>query len=280
MAASAAVKTVVQYNGPALEIVTKPYLVGDELLALSEAATASFFESTGLGSFAGPVVALDILRGGRFYHVHEAWERASGGKSRIETAEVRGSRYQDEADGGKWKCRVYEETAGGLELIRGARTIVIGDTVATGTTLAFVIDWLLEQRGADAGPLDVHVFSIAGGDAAIARLEGVGGRLAATGGQLTLTYANCVFGLADNGTDLGFDGKARWEPRAEREMLELLGDFHREMKCAVWDWGERFSDIADHLVPVNAYFAGKPNTPAFIAKGLAASVAKYPADKK
>lgn len=224
----------VQYNKPALEIVTKPFLVGDELLALSEAASRSFFATCGLDSFRGPVVALDILRGGRFYHMREAWAAASGGKSELPTAEVRGSRYQDADDGNKWKCRVHEETAGGLQLVRGARTVVIGDTVATGTTLAFVVEWLLEQRGAGAGPLDVHIFSIAGGDAAVPRLEALGARLEAAGGRLSLTYANCVFHLADNGTDLGFTGNAQWNGQARAEMEAVLGGFAEKMKCGEW----------------------------------------------
>ena len=82
---------------------------------------------------------------------------------------------------------------------------------------------------------DIVLFCIAGSPVCEAHLDKLQPRLEAHGKSISIYYANAKFNLADNGTDLGFDG-AEFNEEAKALIDEAVGSFASKMKCAVWDW--------------------------------------------
>jgi len=259
------------YSKPALEIVTKPFLVGPALEAAAKAASADFvqFLHQQFPKMRQPVAALNILRGGSFYALDQAWRRVMGDQPPLPVGEILAHRAQD---GAAWSCVIQPPDIYSCRVLREASTILIGDTVATGSTLARVIDYLIEMRKSDVqpatSPLDVHIFTVAGGHFARTRLSATAAKLRAElGGTLYITFANAIFHLADNGTDLGFV-EARCIDSAQKGFDRILGDFKQHMRCAVWDWGDRFLFPLAHLAEVFHHFASIANTPEWIMRGI------------
>ena len=124
---------------------------------------------------------------------------------------------------------------------------------------------------------DIHVFAIAGAsswtdvdgsDGGIAtKLKGVDSTLTANGKCLTVTFANAQFALQHDGTDLSFNG-ADILPAARREIEAKLGDFSGKMKCAVWDWGDRFRNIDRHLEEIHKYYSAQEDCPKWLLEGI------------
>jgi hypothetical protein len=79
--------------------------------------------------------------------------------------------------------------------------------------------------------------------------------------------STAVFNLADNGTDLGFE-HAEYDETSEKQIQERVGAFAKHMKCAIWDWGERFSNMQEHLGEIFEYFESVDNTPAWLLEGI------------
>ena len=94
----------------------------------------------------------------------------------------------------------------------------------------------------------------------------LGAMLQRQGAQLHLYFANAQFRLAGNGTDLGFEG-AEFEAKAEAEVRARLGSFLPEMKCAVWDWGDRFQHPEAHLEEIALYYKSV-DAPQWILSGI------------
>jgi hypothetical protein len=42
----------------------------------------------------------------------------------------------------------------------------------------------------------------------------------------------------------------------------MAGSFSAQMKCAVWDWGDRFREIPHHLEEIKEYYGGLEDCPA------------------
>jgi hypothetical protein len=89
------------------------------------------------------------------------------------------------------------------------------------------------------------------------------------GASMTIVFSNAMFNLDSNGTDLGFEG-AKIHDRAEKIFDKILGTFPRSnMKCAIFDWGDRFRAPTEHLLEVRSHFEKIKTTPQFILDGIA-----------
>ena len=64
------------YSKPGIEIVTKPFLVGEELEALSKQCSMDFIKALPEGTT--NVVSLEILNGGHYYFVGPAFQEVHG----------------------------------------------------------------------------------------------------------------------------------------------------------------------------------------------------------
>lgn len=69
-------------------------------------------------------------------------------------------------------------------------------------------------------------------------------------------FANVQFEIGDNGCDFSFVGRTCvYHPRAREQLDAKLGDFLPLMKCAIFDWSDRFLRIEQHLqVGVGSFF--------------------------
>lgn len=250
-----------------VEIITKPFLVGPELEALSLESSKDFVRALdAAGVDIENCVSLEILNGGHYYFVGPAYEAVKGKACPI--ASLRAKRGQDE-ETGAWKVRVWDRND--VSVSTGA-TVLIGDTVATGTTLGGVLSWVVDEMEAASTYGDIRVFAIAGARTCEDKLIPAATRLKANGKELTIHFANAAFNLADNGTDLGFTG-AEYAEGSEAAIAEVVGDFSKHMKCAVWDWGDRFRLQHDHLKEISEYFSEVESTPTWLSEGIATRLA-------
>lgn len=237
----------------AAEITAKPYLVGEELLALAREASRGFVRH--VAPAAVPVV-LEILNGGRYYCLPDAVTDVCGYAPVVWS--LRAKRSLD-AESGSWRVRVWEQE-GMSETAPGP--LLIGDTIATGTTLAGVLEEVVAAMLATGQGRDVYVFTIAGAGAAVPKLAPVARLLRDAGHTLTLVYANGLLDLAADGTDLGMR-EAVLLPAAWARLQPLLSGFPVPcLKCAVWDWGDRFTQPEHHLTELAAHLRTlPPDTP-------------------
>ena len=273
-----ALRGEVIYSAPALEIVCSPWLVGEPLAALARAASADWLRSLPADALGAAPVSLEVLNGGHYYYVAAAADDVRGAAApRCAVASLRAKRSRDEATGA-WRVRVWDRAGAPLA---GATALLIGDTLATGTTLAGVLLAVvdeLRQAGATCPP--VYVYAIAGASAAEAALADAAAALRAAGGSLHLTFANAAFALWTDGTDLRFTGPdARWHPAALAELPAALGrDWAAaDVKCACFDWGDRFRDAEAHLTELQHWCDGLPQPlPERLRRGLDAARAGAP----
>lgn len=300
------------FSAAGCEIVASPFLVGEaELGRLALRCSADWIRSLPpdvLDPSGSAPVSLEILNGGRFYYCQSAWNsvypdnpcgvlrlRARRGHASGET--YGGPANNDQgleegmelyrSEGSDWCVRLWEIP----EELGLSGPVLVGDTIGTGTTLAGVLGWLAQKMAADGTVQDIHVFTIAGAAAwgtdggALKKLAQVDEALAAHGRRLTVTFCNARFALQANGTDLspcpGLG--AEWLPEALRLVTEMVGDpaFLRRLKCAVWDWGDRFDREGQgdregpkhHLTEVKEYFEAQEGCPRYILEGIESRLA-------
>lgn len=256
------------YSAAGVEIITQPFLVGKELEELALQSSTDFVRA--LPEDLGNVVSLEILNGGHYYFVAPAYEAVRGTVCPVSIL-----RAKRKFENGEWKVNIWDE--GGTPLI-GFDTILIGDTVATGTTLAYTIRAMLVKiREAGAPPPNVMVFTIVGSISVKEHpvLQEIHTLLAENGKHLHLFYANARFKLDDaNGTDLSFTG-AEFDERAESEVATKLGEYRACMKCAVWDWGDRFREPQNHLEEIHEYYSSTdPKAPQWLMDGISSRMRK------
>jgi len=269
------------YSRAGLEICASPFLCGKEIIKHSRECSSDFLKSLANRSSLDDPVLLDILMGGRHYHLKEVWSAVFPHKS-LAHAEIRASRYLGEDK--KWGVRIwYDEKAAMAnkeaaepfeqtkKLLREAKTLIIGDTLATGTTMRGILNWVLDQRVNDRKGLNVEIFSIAGSDKCLEQIKMLTGRFLEQNWRIRIWFANQSFNLADNGTDLEFTG-AKMLPLAKAFYDSRLGHFQGKMKCGIWDWGDRCSRVESHLEEIHEYYKSKENVPEFILKGIEAAI--------
>ncbi len=145
------------FSEPGLKIVLNPHIVGDELFNLAIECSIDFLKTLPKKVFQNqPITLLNILRGGRYYGVSEAWKKVFPNPTKhphLNLSEIRAARYLDPADNNRWKCKVWfdknvasiTEEESYTNLLK-ARTLIIGDTIATGSTLKNVLEWVTSLR--------------------------------------------------------------------------------------------------------------------------------------
>lgn len=241
------------YSKAGIRIVTSPFLVGPELEQLALQSSTDFLRQINVQN---PVEVV-ILQGGKYYHLGDAYEKLHA--SRPQLCEIHSKRFFEEG----WHARVWGLQSG----LGGQKTLLVGDTIATGTTLQAVLEKVIDASvEADAKLNDIYIFSIAGAGKGEEKISKLDAKLAPLGAQVRMFYANARFGLADNGTDLLFDS-AEYYPQAKAEIDQILGPFSSKMKCAIWDWGDRFTNPAHHLHEAFEYYKSV-NAPAWILDGF------------
>lgn len=287
------------FSAAGVEIVASPFLVSQELEVLAQSASEDFVCSLPKDRLeAQPQpVSLEILNGGRYYFVARAYENVMGSSCSVASLRAkRGHRSAETyggpahldrdlppgtdlwcADGSDWCVRIWDIES----LPRGP--LLVGDTIGTGTTLAGVLGWVAQQMEAAGEVFDIYVFTIAGAaewakdGGVLTKLAPVDEVLRKHGRELHVTFANGRFALQSNGTDLSPcpTHGAQLEPRAQDLLEQKVGaGFLKSMRCAIWDWGDRFRQPMEHLEDVHSHFATQENCPEYITAGIKDRLAK------
>jgi hypothetical protein len=183
-----------------------------------------------------------------------------------------------------WCVRIWEQKGE----ITG--TLLVADTIATGTTLAGVLGWAVQKMVASGNVQDIYLFTIAGAShwtenpkdgGLMPKLDEVQETLQQYGKSLHVTFANARFKLAANGTDLGVIG-ADIDPRARALMSKRWpNEFLPFMRCVVWDWGDRFdpSKFAHHLDEIYTYYRAQPHCPQDLLRNIETRIAALAASQ-
>ena len=287
------------FSAAGVEIVARPYLVEDELSKLAQACSEDWIkwlDSQKLIDQDAVPISLEILNGGKFYYSQAAWnavhqERPAGlmqlraRRGHASAESYGGAAHNDknlepgmelyQSPGSDWCVRLWDIPP----QLSFTGPVLVGDTIATGTTLVGVLGWLVEKMATAQAVHDIHVFTIVGasewtsGDGGvIEKLKHVDEALQGHGKQLTITFCNATFALAPNGTDLSpCPAKgAQWLPEGLKMLEELVGgDFPlAQMQCGVWDWGDRFTKPLHHLEEVLEHYQELAAAPSYITAAL------------
>ena len=291
------------FSEAAVEIVTKPYLVEDELSKLAQQCSEDWITSLEAdGHFVGAKpVSLEILNGGKFYYTKGAWEslhpdrpcnllQLRARRGHASAASYGGDPHHDKnlepgmelyrSPGSDWCVRLWEIP----EDLGLCGPVLVGDTIATGTTLVGVLGWLVERMAKLDSFQDIHVMTIVGasewslGDGGVVeKLKHVDEMLAKAGKTISVSYCNATFALDANGTDLNpsTDLGAEWIPKALNLVTkQLVGFDSKKLKCGVWDWGDRFTKPLHHLEEVLEYYHTLNDAPSYIVDGLKERIAE------
>jgi len=267
-----------------LTICASPFLCGEEIVKYCQDSTTDFLKALTKKSALDDPVVLDILMGGRHYYLKKIWSDLFPRK-KLGHAEVRASRYL--GDDKNWGVRIWYDAEAAVanqdaedpfkytkDLLRNAKTLIIGDTLATGTTMTGILKWILDLRSENPSAFDVEIFSIAGSEKCLDNVSKLIPSFQKQKWKVRFWFANQSFNLADNGTDLEFIG-ARMLPSAKAFYDQRLGDFQKKMKCGIWDWGDRCSRVKSHLAEIEEYYHSQDNVPSFILEGIETAMKKY-----
>lgn len=243
------------YSASGIEIIVNPFLVGEPLLKKAHQVGTDFLtllQSEIPNLSQKNICILDILMGGRFYGLYDVFTQGMPEAQNIRHSEVRAKRRCEE---GKWSVRVWHDEenstmseAQAWENMEQSDTLIIGDTIGTGTTLKGMLGHL-GKTIKNAKNLDIIIYTICGSDICEEKLKQVQHLFK----SVSLYYANAKFKLNENGTYLEFVN-AKYNSQSQQEISELIGTFAPKMQCAVWDWGDRFTKIEHHLQNVTEYY--------------------------
>lgn len=198
------------------------------------------------GTKVGNVVEMVLLAGGLYYSLASGFKKVHNcilpqcflG---IKRQRVEGSEGQFTA------VSTYEN----FESLPTDACVIIGDTIATGSTLIRSIGDLERAVEEKSGTLKkLIICSLACGTDGARKLRKLEERLKEKypGLEIYLIVAEQLFHLMPDGTDLRFLREDALMPDETREYtLKQYGQFlGKEMKCAVFDWGTRCKNPKKH----------------------------------
>lgn len=234
------------------DVLYHPECAGIGLQGKMEAAGGAFVQAISDIALDGgkfdrqKVAELIFLSGGLFYNLNFGFKAKFGFS--LPQCFMGIQRVRLDGQEGKFTARVSYEN---FESLPDGATVIIGDTVATGSTLLRGLQHLgnvLEERGAR---IEKIVFAtLAGSFAGGQKLLRAHRHLQAENPDLKTYYiaAEQLFHLMPDGMDLRFAGKDALVPpqTAEYTKKEYGEWLSQNMKCAVLDWGTRCKNPLKH----------------------------------
>ncbi|MBD3398589.1 hypothetical protein GF412_05095 [Candidatus Micrarchaeota archaeon] len=239
------------FNSPySREILYSPHLAGISLQRAMERVSPIFVEIATEKALKGEkrrdVAELILLAGGLYYFLAKGFRDVHGysipqcflgvKRKRVEGTEgdfVAVSRYEN------------------FESLPEEACIIIGDTIATGSTLVESLGKLENIIEAKGGRLKkLVVCSLACASAGARKLGELEKKIKEKNPEfeLCLIVAEGLFHLMPDGTDMRFLHPDSILPESTREYtIEKYGEYlGKRMKCAVFDWGTRCKNPAQH----------------------------------
>ena len=121
--------------------------------------------------------------------------------------------------------------------------LIIGDTIATGSTLFSILHEIKKQVDYVQGIQLLH------------KMEKIFGSTT----KIFVYQANAIFGLLSNGTDMPWvHPDTITTPRLLSQAVEHYGSYLAEKWCTIWDWGDRCNSsskyLDDLIETINRYF--------------------------
>ncbi len=234
----------------ARSILYHPYLAGKELQDTMEAVGEIFAKAASATALKGvkkcELAELVYLAGGLFYGVNEGFKRVWN--FAIPQCFIGIGRVKVPGTEGDFIAEIGYEN---FEALPDNAALIIGDTMATGATMAEGIRSLgkaLRKSGKRIRKL--VVFTLAGAPKAARALKAAADELSKSNPGMETWFFACeqLFTLMPDGTDLRFFGSDSIIPEPTRAYtLKTYGEWlGKNMKCAVFDWGTRCKNPAAH----------------------------------
>lgn len=252
-------------------ILFHPYLAGKELQEKMERMSRIFVDVMTEKALKGVklerLVEFVLLSGGLYYSLARGFREAHG--YALPQCFLGIKRQRVEGTEGHFRAvSTYEN----FEALPDDATVIIGDTVATGSTLVRAIGDLeraAEER--DSQIKRIIVCSLACSTEGARKLGMLEKKMAERGQELHLIVAEQLFHLMPDGTDLRFLREDSLMPEETRRYtLERYGEYlGKEMKCAVFDWGTRCKNPKAHYEEFLAFCGGMLNRGDIDEKALA-----------
>jgi len=252
-------------------ILYSPYLAGRELQERMERMSHIFIDAMTETALKGikleHIVEFVLLSGGLYYSLARGFREVHG--YALPQCFLGIKRQRVEGSEGQFRAvSTYEN----FESLPQDSCVVIGDTIATGSTLVRAIKELenaIEEK--DGRIRKIVVCSLACSTEGARKLKKIEERMAGQGTELCLIAAEQLFHLMPDGTDLRFLREDSIMPDETRECtLEKYGEFlGKEMKCAVFDWGTRCKNPKAHYEEFLAFCEGMLENELLDEKGLA-----------
>jgi hypothetical protein len=224
----------------ALTILLKPWIVGSRLANAARASTVEFLRvAYRLVPELSTARFMDItevvpLAGSLYYSMAEAFEVVFG--ETINRCFV-GARRNPTPSG--WITDISYEN---FEALSKNPVVMIGDTIATGGTIARILD-ATSVRSDDIQA--IIVYSIAGGVMGAMRLKQISERLEI---PIYSFFSNAIFGVEANGTDMPWLHPGTITSKSNHEIAEsTYGPILGRNWCSIWDWGDRSKHPLKHL---------------------------------
>lgn len=243
--------TYVICSDAARSVLYSPHLVGKKLQDAMEKNASIFASIASRRELAGvprsSVCELVFLSGGLYYALNSGFKRDFG--FALQQCFIGIQRQRVEGKEGEFRAVAGYEN---FEALPDNAHVLIGDTVATGSTLVKGIQLLLdaaEEKGVSLS--GITVFTLAGSSVGARKLA----RLAKT--HILPQHPNCkvslyacemLFHLMPDGTDLRFLMPDSIMPEESgQEALSRYGKYlSKNMRCAVFDWGTRCKNPRAH----------------------------------
>lgn len=231
-------------------ILYSPHIAGkklqDRLEGMGELFARVIAENFLTGEEKGKTVEIVFMSGGLFYNLNHGFKRVYG--FALPQCFMGIQRVRVDGSEGEFTARVGYEN---FESLHDNANIVIGDTIATGSTLFKGLRWLLtvlEERKFKLNKL--VVCTLAGSLKGARRLAEIERKIKLEHPESKVYFVACeqLFHLMPDGTDMRFEGKDAVAPEetfvhTKKRYGEYLG---KNMKCAVFDWGTRCKNPKKH----------------------------------
>jgi len=232
---------------PSRALLSQQWLAGKDVQRLAEDASTVFLH---IAKEHGPLKGLApaqicevvLLCGGIYYGIGKAFLRVFG--KAAQQCFIGIKRYQE--PDGSWKANASYSN---FEALKDNATLVIGDTIASGATMAKAISTIKEEVLRRNMRLNsIIVFSLAGGVDGVRRLRAVEEELRAIWPGFRMYYygAEGIFHVEPNGTDMPFNNpNTVLTPEMSAELAKKPLVFEK-MKCCIFDWGNRCKNPIGH----------------------------------
>ncbi len=230
-------------------ILYRPYLAGLELHECMKNVSLDYINSVKhllQKKRASEVVELVYLAGGLYYFLSHGFSQIF--KKNLPQCFIGIQRSRIEGTEGSFTAKMSYEN---FESLPDNATVLIGDTIATGATMAkglLALEAALQEKNYSLN--EIIIFSLAAATEGLRKIKRIEEKLKLSfpDSKLTLVVSEQLFTLMPNGTDMHFFGNDSIMPEETRahtlkEYGEWLGN---HMQCAVFDWGTRCKNPMRH----------------------------------